>query len=117
MTVSLRFSFGTLELRKLGPEAATLPGVLWDERTACHRAPALAYADLVRGLARAKNRAIDRAHREDHPAGLGQPEDAEHDRVHLRRNLLVRKPKGQACGLCLIQPDRSRALTILLHTT
>lgn len=54
MTVSLRFAFGTLELRGLGPEAATLPGVLWDERTACYRAPALAYADLVRGLTRAK---------------------------------------------------------------
>ncbi len=53
VNVSLRFAIGTLELRGLGQDAATLPGVLWDERAACHRAPALAYADLVRWLTRA----------------------------------------------------------------
>lgn len=45
----LRFVAGTLEIA--GIDAALLPpSCLWDERAACHRAPANAYAEIVRAL-------------------------------------------------------------------
>jgi superfamily II DNA or RNA helicase len=59
--VTLRFAGGTLELRGLGDGAVTLPGCAWDPRTACHRAPAIAYADLVRALVRDKIAYVDEA--------------------------------------------------------
>ncbi len=53
MTVQLAFYAGTLEVR--GAEATDLPETaVWDARAACHRAPASAYADVVRTLVRAK---------------------------------------------------------------
>ena len=71
MTLTLTFSSGTLELRGL-PAAAPGPlaGCVWDPRTACHRAPAVAYAALRRALARAALEVEDRARRYDElPAG------------------------------------------------
>jgi superfamily II DNA or RNA helicase len=49
MIVQLRFQGGTLEVVGL-PQDAVAPELSWDPRTACHRAPALAYAPLVRWL-------------------------------------------------------------------
>jgi superfamily II DNA or RNA helicase len=54
MALSLTFVAGTLELRGLPADAPAPPGCTWDPRTACHRAPAIAYAELVRGLVHAK---------------------------------------------------------------
>jgi superfamily II DNA or RNA helicase len=52
--VELRYRLGTLEIRGLPAGTPDLPpGCLWDERSACHRAPAAAYADLVRAFRRA----------------------------------------------------------------
>ena len=51
--VTIRFVGGTVELRGLGAEAALAPGCHWDERSACQRAPASAYADIVRAFTRA----------------------------------------------------------------
>jgi superfamily II DNA or RNA helicase len=49
--LTLRFVGGTLELRGVtSDEGATLPGCMWDARSGCVRAPALAYAELVRAL-------------------------------------------------------------------
>ncbi len=46
----LSFHAGTLELRGL-PETAEAPeGCRWDQRSRCHRAPAIAYAAIVRSL-------------------------------------------------------------------
>jgi len=46
---SLSFASGTLEIR--GVDATLLPSsCVFDPRTECHRAPALAYADIVRAL-------------------------------------------------------------------
>ena len=59
--VSLRFYGGTLELRGLSEESSQFPELKWDARTACHRAPALAYADLVRSLTRSKIAFTDEA--------------------------------------------------------
>ncbi|MCA9586766.1 MAG: DEAD/DEAH box helicase family protein [Myxococcales bacterium] len=52
---SLRFALGTLEVGGLDKGVTTLPpACAWDERTACFRAPASAYADVVRALVHAK---------------------------------------------------------------
>jgi superfamily II DNA or RNA helicase len=50
--IELRFWAGTLEIR--GADAELPPVAVWDERAACHRAPAAAYAEVVRHLVRAK---------------------------------------------------------------
>src|SRR5690348_9795888 len=60
--VTLRFVGGTIELRDLDPSLAPLPlKCEWDARTACHRAPAIAYAELVRTLTREKIQFTDEA--------------------------------------------------------
>src|SRR4051812_9927608 len=48
MSLSLSFVAGTLELRGLAADAPAPAGCRWDPRAACHRAPAIAYADVVR---------------------------------------------------------------------
>jgi superfamily II DNA or RNA helicase len=51
--IALAYLAGTLEIRGLPRDSALLPpACTWDERTACHRAPAVAYADVVRALHR-----------------------------------------------------------------
>ncbi len=63
-TVQVRFVAGTLELLGVKPAAGlTLPGCAWDDRTACYRAPAVAYAGLVRALIQQKVRYQDEARR------------------------------------------------------
>jgi superfamily II DNA or RNA helicase len=57
-SITLAFSAGTLEVRGL---TAPLEGLVWDPRTACHRAPAVAYAQLVRALVRDKVTFVDEA--------------------------------------------------------
>jgi superfamily II DNA or RNA helicase len=51
--LKLGFTAGTLELRDVPAECELPPGCRWDARTRCHRAPASAYAELVRWLRRA----------------------------------------------------------------
>jgi superfamily II DNA or RNA helicase len=59
--LTLAFAAGTLELREV-PADAEVPEVCrWDARTRCHRAPALAYAELVRWLHRSGIAYEDRA--------------------------------------------------------
>ncbi len=63
MTV-VSFVAGTIELRGLPREQVGLPeSCAWDERTACHRAPAMAYADLLRALHRQSITCEDEARR------------------------------------------------------
>ena len=60
--VTLRFVAGTLEVR--GLDSADLPApeaCRWDERSRCHRAPAMAYAGIVRALVRGKVEYDDQA--------------------------------------------------------
>jgi superfamily II DNA or RNA helicase len=47
---SLHFAAGTLELRGVPPDAELPASWAWDARTACHRAPAVEYAPVVRAL-------------------------------------------------------------------
>jgi superfamily II DNA or RNA helicase len=60
--VAVRFASGTIEVAGLPADAAGLPAT-WDPRSACHRAPASAYADVLRALTRAKIPYEDEARR------------------------------------------------------
>ena len=72
--VTLSFMAGTLELRGW-PEGRALPlAWAWDARTACHRAPGVAYADIVRELWTTKTPYTDEARK--------YPELAAGARVH-----------------------------------
>ena len=65
-TVTLRFLAGTVEVIGLPERTAGLPGdCLWDDRSACLRAPACRYADVVRALRRLKIPYHDEARRYD----------------------------------------------------
>jgi superfamily II DNA or RNA helicase len=59
--VTLSFASGTIEVR--GWSDGAPPAAAWDERTACHRAPAVAYAEIVRTLCIAKTPYVDAARR------------------------------------------------------
>ena len=61
--IELSFFAGTLEFRGVPADVLLPPAVAWDERTACHRAPAVAYADVVRVFVRSKLPYEDRARR------------------------------------------------------
>ena len=68
--LSLSYAFGTIELRDAPTGVTVPPGCVWDERTRCHRAPAVAYADIVRSLIRAKTPYEDHARSyEELPSG------------------------------------------------
>jgi superfamily II DNA or RNA helicase len=61
--VTLSFLAGTLELRDWPPGRPLPPSCQWDDRTRCHRAPAVAYADVVRDLVTTKTPYADEARR------------------------------------------------------
>jgi superfamily II DNA or RNA helicase len=96
---TLRFAQGTLELEGIEPSFELPSGWQWDARTACHRAPARLYADLIRSLVRAGIEIDDRAR--------GYQE--------LETGLLVhRQPRPfQAEALAAWRNARGRGLVIL----
>lgn len=62
--VALTFRSGTIEITGLPEGFAGLPAACaWDARSACHRAPAVAYAQTVRALVRLGVKYEDRARR------------------------------------------------------
>lgn len=65
MTIRLSYLAGTISVEGLGeePDLALPPSCRWDARTACHRAPALAYPDIVLALTRNKVPFTDDARR------------------------------------------------------
>jgi superfamily II DNA or RNA helicase len=99
-SVTLSFVAGTLELRGAAPAAGlTLPGCQWDERTACYRAPAVAYAGLMRSLHHQQVTVTDEARR--------YGEMAEGARVH-------REPRPyQAEAIAAWQAARGRGVVVL----
>ena len=60
-TVTLRFANGTIEVAGRARGDGALPGCVWDERTACWRAPAVGYAEIVRALVATKTVYVDQA--------------------------------------------------------
>lgn len=62
---SISFVAGTVEIREAAEGIALPASCAFDPRTQCHRAPASAYADVVRALVRAKVPFDDRARRYD----------------------------------------------------
>lgn len=64
--VTLSFKSGTIEVRGLTQDDDTLGGAAqWDGRSRCFRAPAVAYAEIVRALVAAKIEYDDQARRYD----------------------------------------------------
>jgi superfamily II DNA or RNA helicase len=66
--ITVSFVAGTLEVRGAAPDDSAVAGALagscaWDPRTRCFRAPAIAYADVIRGFVAAKIAYEDRARR------------------------------------------------------
>ncbi len=61
--LTLRFVSGSIEVHGDVPGQLALPGAAQDERAGCQRAPAVAYADIVRTLTRAKVQFVDEARR------------------------------------------------------
>ncbi|HVX96204.1 MAG TPA: DEAD/DEAH box helicase family protein [Polyangia bacterium] len=127
MTLTLTFSSGTLELRGLPPAAPSpFEGCVWDPRTACHRAPASAYAGLRRALARASIEVEDRARRYDElPSGARvrreprpyQAEALAAWRAHQGRGVVILPTgAGKTWLACLAIEDRRRSALILAPT-
>ncbi len=68
--VRLAFTAGTLEIR--GTDSSLFSqGCIWDERSGCFRAPASAYADIIRHLVKARIPYSDEARKYD-PLDLGR---------------------------------------------
>jgi superfamily II DNA or RNA helicase len=62
--VEIRFRSGTLDIAGFPAAFVGLPSAcVWDDRTACFRAPASAYADIVQTLRRLKIAYLDQARR------------------------------------------------------
>src|SRR5258706_12121831 len=100
MAVSLHFVAGTLEVRGLPADSSPAPpGCQWDVRSACHRAPAIAYADIVRALTRDKIAFTDEARKYPTLAGGAC--------IHREPRLY------QAEALAAWQAQRGRGLVVL----
>jgi superfamily II DNA or RNA helicase len=126
MTV-LAFVAGTLEVRDAGPHAALLPtSCQWDARTACHRAPASAYADVVRALHVAKATYDDRArayeelphgmrlHREPRPY---QAEALDVWRAHRGRGVVVLPTGAGKTHVAMMAIDDKRRSALVIAPT
>lgn len=125
--LTLTFVAGTLELRGLpqgAPEAP--PSCVWDPRAACFRAPAVAYADVVRALIRHKLPLEDRArhyvtlehglriHREPRPY---QREALEAWLGHASRGLVVLPTGAGKSQLACMAIDAKRRATLVVAPT
>ncbi len=126
--IELRFWAGTLEVRGEPEETAALPdGALqWDERAACLRAPAAAYADVVRHLVRGKIPYTDaarayaevpgtiRVHREPRPY---QAEAlAAWKRAHGRGVVVLPTGAGKTHVAVMAIADKKRATLVVAPT-
>jgi superfamily II DNA or RNA helicase len=123
----LRFHAGTLELEGAGREEEWLPPALrWDERTACHRAPAVAYADVVRALVRRGQEWNDEARaynelREGAP-GLPAARDYQVEAVEAwerrhSRGLVVLPTGAGKTQVALMAMARKRRATLVIAPT
>jgi len=68
--IELGFHAGTLEVRGLERDDPRLPSLTWDPRSACHRAPAMAYPEVLTTLVRQKIAYTDKARAYDEIDGV-----------------------------------------------
>ncbi len=126
-TPSLRFASGTLELHGLPQGDARIPaGCVWDPRTACYRAPAIAYAELLRALVRGKVELDDaarayltlehglRVHREPRPY---QAEALAAWQARGSRGVVVLPTGAGKSQLALMAIDARRRSTLIVAPT
>jgi uncharacterized protein DUF790/XPB helicase-like protein/type III restriction/modification enzyme restriction subunit len=94
MTARLVFDHGTLRLDGFarGSLVERLPGVLWDERTACHRAPPWRYGEMVRCIGE------DRLGCEDHVGRWADVDPALWREVALRDYQRAALASWEQCG-------------------
>jgi superfamily II DNA or RNA helicase len=125
--ITLTFRAGTLEVRGL-PEASGLLGALasWDGRSACHRAPALAYPDIVTLLHRQKIPHEDKARAyEEIPAELqAQREPRPYQEAalaawlaHRGRGVIVLPTGSGKTHLALMAMARKKRSTLVVAPT
>jgi superfamily II DNA or RNA helicase len=117
---------GTLEVRGWPPAVGLPTACSWDERTRCHRAPAAAYADVVRALVGAKVPYEDRArrytelatgarvHREPRPY---QTEALEAWRAHRSRGVVVLPTGAGKSHVALVAIDEKKRSTLVVAPT
>jgi superfamily II DNA or RNA helicase len=123
---SVSFLSGTLEVRGWPEGAAAPPGCAWDARTACFRAPAVAYADVVRALVASKATIEDsargyseltggaRVHRDPRPY---QSEALAAWRAHRGRGVVVLPTGAGKSHLALLAIEDKRRSTIVIAPT
>jgi superfamily II DNA or RNA helicase len=124
--VTLSFASGTIEARGWPDGLVTPPGCLWDERTRCYRAPAVAYADVVRALVASKapyedgaRRYVElesgaRVHRESRPY---QAEALTAWRAHRGRGVVVLPTgAGKSHVALLAIGDKMRSTLVVAPT-
>ncbi|MEW5854357.1 MAG: DEAD/DEAH box helicase family protein [Myxococcota bacterium] len=124
--LQLSFRSGTLEVRGLTPSDRTLPGCTWDARAGCHRAPAVAYADVVTTLHRGKVPYQDdargyaelsvgaRAHREPRPY---QQEALDAWQAARGRGVVVLPTGAGKTHVAVMAIDRKRRSTLVVAPT
>ena len=117
---------GTLELRGWPPGVALPDGCAWDERTRCHRAPAVLYANVVRALVGSKTEYEDaarryteletgvRVHREPRPY---QSEALAAWRAHRGRGVVVLPTGAGKSHVALLAIDDKRRSTLVVAPT
>ena len=135
MTASLSFRSGTIELRGLGPsegkavvllDSRLAPLLAWDERSACFRAPAASYAEVIAAL---RSAAIDvedtarrdveittgpRVHREPRPF---QKEALEAWRAAEGRGVVVLPTGAGKTHVAVMAIDAVRRSTLVVAPT
>jgi superfamily II DNA or RNA helicase len=125
--VHLSFASGTLKVHGLAAQETLLPAACrWDARAGCFRAPAAAYADVVRALVRERIDFDDRARRYDeleHGAWVRrEPRPYQREAIeawlHQRGRGVVVLPTGAGkTHVAVMAMDRKRRSTLVVAPT
>lgn len=125
--ISLSFASGTIEIRGLDPLQDSLPSsCVWDDRTRCHRAPGMAYADVVRALSRAGRPYEDLARRylelEEGPRVRSAPRPYQSEALskwleHRGRGVVVLPTGAGKSHLALLAIGEKRRSTLVVAPT
>jgi superfamily II DNA or RNA helicase len=126
LVVRVSFLSGTIEVRAW-PAGVALPNTCaWDDRTRCHRAPAAAYADVVRALVASKTpyedaarrygelEYIARVHRDPRPY---QSEALAAWLAHRGRGVVVLPTGAGKSHVALLAIDAKRRSTLVVAPT